>query len=154
MNKSFLPITILRNGIWGLMANILQTLSASLFFILIARFYTVSEFGNFILATTLCQIVVAFSTLGLGQWFIREYLNIKDKPLFIAKFLKIQLILGILFYAINFCVAYLLYKDVNLLTLSFILGFNIVFDNIIFVLSRLNIAEGNQKRTAIVMALD
>lgn len=136
------------------MASILQTLSASLFFILIARFYTVSEFGNFILATTLSQIVVAFSTLGLGQWFIREYLNINDKPLFIAKFLKIQFILGVIFYALNFSVAYFLYEDVNLLTFSLILGFNIVFDNIIFALSRLNIAEGNQKRTAIVMALD
>ena len=65
--------SLIKNSSWGIFSNILQTVFVSLFFVIVARKYQPSVFAEFLISTTVYQVVAAFSSMGLGQWFIREY---------------------------------------------------------------------------------
>jgi len=145
---------VFKNSIWGLASSVFQNLLLSLFFIIVARKYSTFDFAQFLIANTLYQIVAAFSTLGLGQWFIREYLITDDKATFVSKFLKIQLFSGVLFYVINIALAYAIYDGTLVRYLAIILGINVIFDNIIFSIKNLNIADFEQKKTFLILLLD
>ncbi|WP_316790913.1 lipopolysaccharide biosynthesis protein [Pedobacter frigoris] len=147
-------IGLLKNGTWGIGANVLQLLFVSLFFAIVARKYTAVEFAQFLISTTIYQLVVAFSSMGLGQWFIRKYVSATDKAELTGKFLKSQIGLGFLFYFLNIVFTYSIYPDGQIRILSLILGTNIIFDNLINALRSLNIAEGRQDRTAVIMIID
>lgn len=145
---------IFNNSLWGVLSNILQNIFFSVFFIVIARKYNISDFSNYIIANTLYGFVLAFSSLGLGQWFIREMIYTKDKISLISQFFKIQLIAGVVFYLINIVLSYLLYKNDLIRTLSLLVGVNIIFDNIIYVIKFINIAELQQKRTFLILTIE
>lgn len=145
---------IIKNSAWGIAANILQTIFVGLFFVILARQYTSDDFAFFLIASTIYQILVAFSSMGLGQWFIREFDLETDKAAFTGKFLKIQTGLGLIFYLINIILAFILYPDAQIRWLCIILGSNIIFDNIIYSIKNLNIAEFKQKKTFSVLVLD
>lgn len=145
---------IFTNSIWGFGSSVIQNLFLSVFFILVARNYSVFDFSQFIIATNLYQIFAAFSTLGLGQWFIREYFLISDKNNFVNKFAKIQFYSGFVFYLINVGIAVLLYEGDLIRLLALVLGVNTIIDNIIFSVKNLNIAEFKQNRTFVVLAVD
>jgi O-antigen/teichoic acid export membrane protein len=145
---------LIKNSFWGIAANGLQSVLLSLFFVIIARKYTTSEFAFFLIANTIYQFLSAFSTLGLGQWFTREVVNTPSRQELISRFLKIQLYSGTFFYACNILVAFLLYQDQVLRYLIILLGVNIIFDNIIYAIKALNIAEFNQNKTFIILIID
>lgn len=145
---------IVTNSLWGFAASGGQTLLLSLFFVILARKYDPSVFALFLIATTIYQFLSAFSTLGLGQWFTRALVNATEKTPIINKFLKIQFISGISFYIINVAVAHLLYSDELLHHLSIVLGINILFDNIIYGIKALNVAEFQQKKTFVILFAD
>lgn len=145
---------IIKNTSWGVLSNILQMSFLLGFFIIIARKYSPELFAQFLISSTVYQLVAAFSSLGLGQWFIRQYALENDKVLFTANFLKTQSYLGIVFCLINIILAYILYQDPLIRTLCLILGTNILFDNLISALKTLNIAENQQRKTAIILASD
>ncbi|WP_448701368.1 oligosaccharide flippase family protein [Mucilaginibacter sp. AW1-3] len=146
--------SLIQNSVWGIAANVLQILFVCLFFAIVARKYSPNEFGSFLISTTVYQIVAAFSSMGLGQWFIRQYVLEDDKVGFISKFFKTQIGLGILFYFVNILLAYLIYPDPHIRLLCIILGTNIIFDNLINAIRTLNIAEGLQKKTAVILVID
>jgi O-antigen/teichoic acid export membrane protein len=87
--------------------------------------------------------------MGLGQWFIRTLMKNDqiENNLTIAKFFKMQLILGIIFYLVNVILSALLYRNLTIITLSAILGINIIFDNLIYVIKHINIKNFEQKKT-------
>lgn len=145
---------VFKNSFWGIAANGLQTILLSLFFVIIARKYTTGEFAFFLIANTIYQFLAGFSTLGLGQWFTREVVNAPNRKELVSRFLKIQLYSGIFFYACNMVVAFLLYNDQLLQYLIVLLGVNIIFDNIIYAIKALNIAEFNQNKTFIILIID
>ena len=151
---NFTNSNILKNSIWGITANLIQTVFSSLFFIIVARQYPTHNFAQFLVATTVYQLVVAFSSMGLGQWFIRKYSTINEKHIFTIKYIKIQSILGIIFYFINIILAYSLYPEGSIRLLSIILGTNIIFDNVINALKTLNVAQHLQKITASILVFD
>lgn len=153
-NNKYFKSPLIRNSAWGIFANALQIAFVFLFFVIVAREYSTGVFAKFLIATTVYQLVAAFSSLGLGQWFIRQYAAEEDRLAFTAKFLKTQLGLGILFYVVNIGVAYLIYPDIEIRTLCLVLGTNIVFDNAINAIKSLNIAEGEQRKTATILAID
>jgi uncharacterized membrane protein HdeD (DUF308 family) len=92
--------------------------------------------------------------MGLGQWFIRKYITDEDKLTLTGKFLKTQLGLGFIFYLINIAFAYGVYNDEQIRLISIILGTNIILDNFINAIKSLNIVEGRQDKTAIIMIID
>ncbi|MDF3079325.1 MAG: hypothetical protein K0S09_3214 [Sphingobacteriaceae bacterium] len=153
-NLKFLQSALVTNSIWGVFSNVLQVLFVSLFFVVVARKYSAPEFAEFLIATTVYQLVVAFSSMGLGQWFIREYDTESDKLMLTSKFLKTQVGLGILFYLVNIGMAYAIYPDGQIRLLCIILGTNIIFDNFINAIKSLNIAEFRQKKTATILVID
>lgn len=146
--------SLLNNSIWGVVSSIVQLLFVSVFFIILARKYQPDVFGRFLVANTVYQIVAAFSSMGLSQWFIRQYVLENDKVLFAGKFLKFQTTLGIAFVMANIVIALLLYQDVQIRLLCVVLGTNIIFDNFINAVKALNIAENEQRKTAVVLMVD
>lgn len=156
--KGFLHIgrsRTVKNSIWGIISRVFQTLFLSLFFVIISRHYATIDFSNYLIATTIYQFMVGVSSMGLGTWFIREFEHEKqDKGGLISRFIKVQMGLGVFFYLINIALVFLLYPGGQIRMLSLILGTNIIFDNVIYALSSLNIAQFKQKKSAIIMALD
>jgi O-antigen/teichoic acid export membrane protein len=144
----------LQNSIWGLASNILQNVLLSAFFLIIARKFPVVDFGNYLIANSLYQVISSFSALGLGQWFIRQLSDEEDISHFLNKFLKIQLFAGLFFYLVNVVVAYTLYNDPTVQILSLLIGINIVFDNIIYSVKHLNIAQFEQNKTFVVLIVE
>lgn len=144
----------LLNSFWGVFGSGVQMLLLSLFFIILARKYDTESFALFLIAMTIYQFLAAFSALGLGQWFTREILKTEDKSTLIHQFLKIQLLSGIFFYLVSIAGAYLLYDNSLLHKLAIVIGLNIIFDNVIYGLKSLNIAEFRQKKTFIILFID
>ena len=142
------------NSIWGSGAMAIQTILSSIFFLLVARTYEPIEFGSFLIATTIYQVVVAFSSLGLAPWFIREFLKRKDKEAFSNHFLITQTKLGLLFSIFNILLIFVIYDDHKIRILGTILSCNIIFDNVTYVIRNMNIALAQQKKTAFLLISD
>jgi O-antigen/teichoic acid export membrane protein len=145
---------LIKNSFWGIAANLLQNIFYSVFFIVIARKYSTEEFSSYILANSIYAFIVAFSSMGLGQWFIRELIVTNKKNELIAQFFKIQFITGVLFYCINIVLIFTIYDTVLVRNLSMFIGINIIFDNIIYVITFNNIAQQEQKKNFIVLTIE
>ncbi len=143
-----------KNSSWGLMSHISQTILVSFFFIIIARIYSTTEFANYIIAITIYQLVAAFSTFGLSQWFIREFAGTSNRTDLISKFLKMQIYFGVFFYVINIIFTLFVYNDGFIRLLAAICGLNIIFDNSINAIKCLNIAEFQQTRTFKILTVE
>lgn len=154
INRKLWSSYLVQNSFWGLAATIFQSVFLTLFFIVLAREYSTSQFANFLIASAVYQIIVSFSSMGLGQWFIREYKQQSQRTIFLNKFIKIQLCLGIAFYMVNIGAAFLLYPTGEIRVLILILGTNIIFDNLIYSFRNLNIAESNQVKSAKILFFD
>jgi O-antigen/teichoic acid export membrane protein len=152
-NKYF-QSSLIQNSAWGVIANILQILFVFAFFAIIAHKYNKGDFARFLISTTVYQLVAAFSSMGLSQWFIRQYSLEVDKVTFTSKFLKTQLALGMVFYLVNIILAFVVYPDAQIRLLCIVLGTNIVFDNFINAIKSLNIAENEQRKTATILLVD
>lgn len=145
---------ILSNSIWGVGSNILQNVFLGVFFVIIARVYSTADFAAYLVSNTVYQFVAAFSTMGLGQWFTREVVNTEDKAGLVSTFLKLQLSLGLIYYFINMAFVFAMYQDPLIRNISVFVGINIVFDNFIYGLKALNIAEHKQKNTFQILLIE
>ncbi|CAM4196526.1 oligosaccharide flippase family protein [Zobellia nedashkovskayae] len=152
--KSKLESKVLKNSFWGLAGSLFQNVFLSLFYVLIARHYSVDDFAKYIIANSLYQMIVAFSSMGLGHWFIREVINHSDKNKLAAKFLKMQAYFGIFFFSVNLILAFFLYTDSTVRILSLLFAANIIFDNIIYSIKNVNIAQFSQKKTVLVLSIE
>ena len=142
------------NSFWGVAANLLQNILFSVFFIIVARVYNPTDFSSYILANTIYGLLLAFSSLGLGQWFVRRLLEDIDKERLIHQFFKLQFIIGVAFYLLMMVTTWMLYKDHLVRQLSLIIGINIIFDNIIYVIKHVNIAQMDQKKTFLIQTIE
>ena len=142
------------NSFWGVAANLLQNILFSVFFIIVARVYNPTDFSSYILANTIYGLLLAFSSLGLGQWFVRRLLEDIDKERLIHQFFKLQFIIGVAFYLLIMVTTWMLYKDHLVRQLSLIIGINILFDNIIYVIKHVNIAQMDQKKTFLIQTIE
>lgn len=145
---------VFKNSVWGVLSNITQNILFSIFFIVIARKYSTTDFASYIIANTLYGFVSAFSTLGLGWWFVREIIGCDNKKLLISQFFKMQMLIGLFFFCINIALGYVLYQDATIRALAILVGINIVFDNIIYVIKFVNIADQQQKKTFIIFTVE
>ncbi|AMJ67847.1 oligosaccharide flippase family protein [Hymenobacter sp. PAMC 26628] len=146
--------TLFKNSSWGIISQGGQTIFISLFFVIIARQYSTTIFADYLVASSMYQLVAAVSALGLGQWFIREVVQAEDKRAFINRFVKMQIYFGVGFYFVNIVLAYLFYSNPFVRILIVIFGANIVFDNIINAIKHLNVADFEQKKTFIILTLE
>ena len=147
--------SVFKNSFWGLLARILQTIFLSLFFIILSRKYSSNEFAEYLIAATVYQFMVGISSMGLGTWFVREYAQGKgDESNLIQRFLKIQILLGSFFYGVSVFLVFLLYDHSEIRLISIVLGLNIVFDNLIYGLNSVNIAQDQQRKSATILAFD
>jgi O-antigen/teichoic acid export membrane protein len=142
------------NSTWGGVSQILQGVLLSMYFVLIARNYSTKVFADFLIAMVLYQLLTAFSSLGLSQWFIREITGNSDKDVIIYKFFKLQIYFGLTFYIINITLGFILYDDRQIQLLTIFLGINIVFDNLVAAIKYINISEFKQKKTFIILTIE
>ena len=152
--SQLLKSKIFVNSSWGIISQVFQSILLSLFFILIARNYSTQVFASFIIATVLYQLLSAFSSLGLSQWFIREISGTENKKDLIYRFFKIQIYSGVTFYLLNVFLGFLLYDDKIIHVLTILLGINIVFDNLVNAIKCINISEFKQEKTFIILSID
>ncbi|MFS4416351.1 oligosaccharide flippase family protein [Maribacter sp. 2307ULW6-5] len=145
---------IVKNSMWGLTGSLVQNVLLSLFYVLVARFYEVADFAQYVIANSLYQMIVAFSAMGLGQWFIREVVKVSDKNALVAKFMKMQVFFGLFFFMVNLILAFALYQDTTVRILSLLFAVNIVFDNIIYSIKSINIAQYAQEKTVKVLTIE
>ncbi|MDF4201841.1 oligosaccharide flippase family protein [Maribacter sp. SA7] len=145
---------IFKNSIWGVLGSLTQNILLSLFYILIARHYSIDDFSEYLIANSLYQMIVAFSAMGLGHWFIREIVNTENKTELAAKFLKMQAYFGFLFLLVNIILALMLYENTTVQKLSILFSINIIFDNIIYSIKNINIAQFAQKKTVTVLSIE
>jgi O-antigen/teichoic acid export membrane protein len=146
--------SLFKNSSWGIISQMSQTLFLSLFFVILARKYPTAIFAKYIVANAIYQLVTAFSTMGLSQWFIREFIHTEDKETLISKFIKMQIYFGMAFYVFNFGLAFLIYDDQFTRILIILLGVNVIFDNLINGIKSLNIANFEQKKTFIILTIE
>jgi len=146
--SKYLNGKVISNSSWGISSSIIQNILYSAFFIIVARKYEVTEFSSYIISNNIYGLMLSFSAMGLGQWFIRSLMkdNEIENKLTTAKFFKMQLILGIIFYVVNVTLSAILYRNVTIIFLSSILGINIIFDNLIYVIKHINIKNFEQKK--------
>lgn len=147
--SKYINVKLISNSSWGISSSIIQNILYSGFFIIVARKYEVNEFSSYIISNNIYGLMLSFSAMGLGQWFIRSLMKNDqiENNLNIAKFFKMQLILGIIFYLVNVTISALLYRNGTIIILSSILGINIIFDNLIYVIKHINIKNFEQKKT-------
>jgi len=145
---------VLKNSIWGLASQFGQQGLLIVFFVIVARVFPKGDLSNYYIANNLYQMMVSFSALGLGQWFIRQLPDEPDQKSFVNKFLKIQICSGIFFYVVNVAVTWLMYDDPMIHILSLLIGLNIIFDNVIYTIRNLNIAQFEQNKTFKVLTID
>ncbi|WP_423997254.1 oligosaccharide flippase family protein [Maribacter sp. IgM3_T14_3] len=145
---------ILKNSLWGVMGSLTQNILLSLFYVLVARYYSVEDFSEYLIANSLYQMILAFSAMGLGHWFIREIVNVDDKSELASKFLKMQAYFGFFFLIINIILALVLYENPTVQKLSILFAINIIFDNIIYSIKNINIAQFAQKKTVKVLFIE
>jgi O-antigen/teichoic acid export membrane protein len=146
--------SLIKNSSWGIVSQLSQTVFLSLFFIILVRKYPTAIFAKYIIANALYQLVTAFSTMGLSQWFIREYISTENRSELISKFLKMQIYFGVIFYVFNIGLAFLLYDERFTRILIIVLGSNVIFDNLINAIKCLNIANFEQKKTFIILTIE
>lgn len=142
--------TVIKNSFLGIISNILQNIFFSIFFIIIARNFAANDFGNYVISNTLYSFVLSFSTLGLGNWFVRELNGTLNRELLIEKFIKIQFLLGCIFYLFLLLTVSIIYDSIEIRVLSFIIGLNLIPDNLIYVVKSIGIADIKQERAFII----
>jgi len=67
--------SILSNTISGVSANVLQNIFLGAFFIILTKSIGLNKFSEYVIGNAVYQIVGAFSTMGLANLFIREYVQ-------------------------------------------------------------------------------
>lgn len=142
------------NSFWAILSSLFQNIIFSLFFIVIARKYSSTDFSSYIIANTLYGMILSFSSLGLSQWFIREIKKNDFDQEIISRFFKIQILAGIVFYIINVLLSFALYHSDLIRNISLLLGVNIIFDNIIYVFKTINISRYQQKRSFVLTSFE
>src|SRR5882757_213564 len=154
MTGSLRKSSLLRNSFWGLAANVSQSVLMSLFYVILARKYATADFSSFLIANSIYQFLATISNLGLGQWFTREMVGIDSGESIVGKFLKLQLYAGAGFYLANILLAFALYDNHEIRLLILLMGVNILFDNLIYVIKCLNIARSVQSITFKIVFVD
>ncbi|MBN8718033.1 MAG: oligosaccharide flippase family protein [Sediminibacterium magnilacihabitans] len=144
----------MRNSFWGLASTISQALLTSLFYVMLARKYSITDFSYFLITISIYQFLTTISNLGLGQWFTREIVSTGNGEKITGKFLKLQLYCGAGFYLVNILIAFALYDNYEIRLLAVLTGINIVFDNLIYVIKCLNIAGAVQHITFKIIIAD
>ena len=151
---SFSPSLVVKNSFWGLFANILQNVFSSLFFVIVARKFSSGDFAFFLIGNTLYQFVAAFSAMGLGQWFVREMIGTKNKENLVNSFMKMQLLIGLIFSALSVVIGLVIYNERVIQLLVFVFALNVIFDNVIYAIRHLHIVEATQSKTFRILLVE
>jgi O-antigen/teichoic acid export membrane protein len=141
---------VFQNSLWGVISSLFQNIVFSIFFIILARKLDTSVLSSYIISNTFYGLMLSFSSLGMGQWFVRKMVNDSKNSKYIHLFLSVQLCSGIIFYFIQNFIVVNLYEEKNIHQISYILGFNIIFDNILYVTKTINVINNDQRKTFII----
>ena len=155
--SSFKLITlnkVFQNSLWGIFSSLFQNIVFSVFFIILARKLDTSVLSSYIVSNTFYGLMLSFSSLGMGQWFIRKMVNDSKNIAHIYLFISVQLVSGIIFYIVQNIIVSNLYDEKIIHEISFILGFNIILDNMLYVTKHINVINNDQRKTFIITSTE
>lgn len=141
---------VFQNSIWGIVSSLFQNIVFSIFFIVLARKLDSSVLSSYIISNTFYGLMLSFSSLGMGQWFVRKMVNDSKNIKHINLFISVQLFSGFIFYILQNIIVFNLYEEKIIHQISFILGFNIILDNILYVTKTVNVINNDQRKTFII----
>jgi O-antigen/teichoic acid export membrane protein len=141
---------VFQNSIWGIFSSLFQNIVFSIFFIVLARKLDSSVLSSYIISNTFYGLMLSFSSLGMGQWFVRKMVNDSKNIKHINLFISVQLFSGFIFYILQNIIVFNLYEEKIIHQISFILGFNIILDNILYVTKTVNVINNDQRKTFII----
>ena len=138
--------SILSNTLSGVSANVLQNIFLGAFFIMLTKSIGLNKFSEYLIGNALYQIVGAFSTMGLANYFIREYVqNNKEENYSTINFFGTEFILSLIGFILIITLSFTLYSNnLFIIQVTTILGINILFDNLIYCVKAIHIAEKTQ----------
>jgi O-antigen/teichoic acid export membrane protein len=145
---------VFQNSLWGIVSSLFQNIVFSIFFIILARKLDSSVLSSYIISNTFYGLMLSFSSLGMGQWFVRKMISDSKNITYINLFISVQLFSGILFYIILNLIIISMYDEVLIHQISFILGFNIILDNLLYVTKNINVINNNQRKTFIITSVE
>jgi O-antigen/teichoic acid export membrane protein len=133
------------NSIVGMATNIVQSLFFSIYFIILARFFGPQQFSQYVVANSLYQLVAIIAPFGLLSYFVREYSQNEGMRLQLSReFVVIEFSLSFLGYLSIILLAFALNYETTIVTLAIILGINLLFDNILYFMKGVFVAESKQ----------
>ena len=137
--------SILSNTISGVSANVLQNIFLGAFFIILTKSIGLNKFSEYVIGNAVYQIVGAFSTMGLANFFIREYVQKNKEEYSTINFFGTELMLSLVGFLLIITLSLTLYKNnLFIIQVTTILGINILFDNLIYCVKAIHIAEKTQ----------
>jgi len=145
---------VFQNSLWGIVSSLFQNIVFSVFFIILARKLDSSVLSSYIVSNTFYGLMLSFSSLGMGQWFVRKMVNDSKNIAHINLFISVQLVSGIIFYVVQNIIVSNLYDEKIIHEISFILGFNIILDNMLYVTKHINVINNDQRKTFIITSTE
>ncbi|MBI9041322.1 oligosaccharide flippase family protein [Lutibacter sp.] len=138
--------SVFSNAFSGIASNVLQNIFLGIFFILLAKAIGINNFSDYVIGNSLYQIVGAFSTMGLANYFIREYVKQKgENDYSVLHFFTTEVLLSFIAFIIIMILSYSLYaNELLIVQISCILGINVLFDNLIYSVKALHVANKTQ----------
>lgn len=142
----FVKKSVFSNTLSGVVSNVLQNVFLGIFFVLLAKSIGLNEFSNYAIGNTLYQIVGVFSTMGLGTYFIREYVKeVETAKYSTIHFFSVEAILSLFALVVIYLLSISMYSDdIQIIQISSILGLNVLFDNLIYSIKAIHTAERTQ----------
>jgi O-antigen/teichoic acid export membrane protein len=145
---------VFQNSLWGIVSSLFQNIVFSIFFIILARKLDAPVLSSYIISNTFYGLMLSFSSLGMGQWFVRKMVSDTTNTSYINLFFAVQICSGICFYIIQNIIIVIIYDQLIIHQISFILGVNIILDNILYVTKNINVINNNQRKTFIITSAE
>ena len=135
-------VAVYWNSTVAIVSNVLQNFLLSVFFVILARSYGPTLFAQYVVANSLYQLIAVIAPFGLLSYFVREYSQRPDDRHDLLKdFFQIEFLLSLFGFATVVAIVLGLRYETEIVILAAILGINLFFDNFIYYIKSINVAE-------------
>ena len=148
-------VAVYWNSTVAIVSNVLQNFLLSVFFVILARSYGPTLFAQYVVANSLYQLIAVIAPFGLLSYFVREYSQRPDDRHDLLKdFFQIEFLLSLFGFATVVAIVLGLRYETEIVVLATILGINLFFDNFIYYIKSVNVAESRQFYSALPVIIE
>lgn len=151
---SWKSLKIWRDGLEGILANIIQNIFFSLFFIILIRNYSKNIMGYYLISNILYSTISSLGGLGIGNSYLRSHQESSEKADELHIFTITLLVSGFIMCLVNMAFSWFFYPHPLVHKLSWIFCCHIFIDNLFYIFRYHQFALDNQKKAYRVVVLD